>query len=52
MQVTLMRLELQEQPIVNSWDKLIDYCNAQVAHNTGRGIPHPVPRPQECADQA
>jgi DNA repair protein RadC len=29
----LMRLELQEQPIVNSWDKLIDYCNAQVAHN-------------------
>jgi DNA repair protein RadC len=30
----LMRLELQEQPVVNSWDKLIDYCNAQVAHNT------------------
>jgi DNA repair protein RadC len=34
MQITLMRLELQEQPVVNSWDKLIDYCNAQVAHNT------------------
>jgi DNA repair protein RadC len=30
----LIRLELQEQPVVNSWDKLIDYCNAQVAHNT------------------
>jgi DNA repair protein RadC len=30
----LMRLELQEQPVVNSWDQLIDYCNAQVAHNT------------------
>ncbi len=30
----LMRLELQEQPVVNSWDKLIDYCNAQVAHNS------------------
>ncbi len=29
----LMRLELQERPIVNSWDKLIDYCNAQIAHN-------------------
>jgi DNA repair protein RadC len=29
----LMRLEMQERPIVNSWDKLIDYCNAQVAHN-------------------
>jgi DNA repair protein RadC len=29
----LIRLELQERPIVNSWDKLIDYCNAQVAHN-------------------
>ncbi len=29
----LMRHELQERPVVNSWDKLIDYCNAQVAHN-------------------
>ena len=29
----LMRAELQEQPVVNSWDKLIDYCNAQIAHN-------------------
>src|SRR5262249_14739312 len=29
----LMRLELQERPVVNSWDKLIDYCNAQVAHS-------------------
>ncbi len=29
----LMRTELEEQPVVNSWDKLIDYCNAQVAHN-------------------
>jgi DNA repair protein RadC len=29
----LMRAELQEQPVVNSWDKLIGYCNAQIAHN-------------------
>jgi len=29
----LMRAELKEQPIINSWDKLIDYCSAQVAHN-------------------
>jgi DNA repair protein RadC len=29
----LMRAELQERPVVNSWDKLIDYCSAQVAHN-------------------
>jgi DNA repair protein RadC len=29
----LMRLELQERPVVNSWDKLIDYCTAEVAHN-------------------
>ena len=29
----LMRAELQEQPVVNSWDKLIDYCNAHVAHS-------------------
>ena len=28
----LMRAELQEQPVVNSWDKLIDYCSAQIAH--------------------
>jgi DNA repair protein RadC len=29
----LMRAELQERPVVNSWDKLIDYCSAQVSHN-------------------
>jgi DNA repair protein RadC len=29
----LMRLELQERPVVGSWDKLIDYCNAQIAHS-------------------
>jgi DNA repair protein RadC len=29
----LMRSELQQQPVINSWDKLIDYCSAQVAHN-------------------
>jgi DNA repair protein RadC len=28
----LMRTELQERPVVNSWDKLIDYCTAQIAH--------------------
>jgi len=28
----LMRAELQQKPVVNSWDKLIDYCSAQVAH--------------------
>ena len=29
----LMRLELQKRPIVGSWDQLIDYCSAQMAHN-------------------
>jgi DNA repair protein RadC len=29
----LMRFELQERPVVNSWDKLIDYCSAQVTHS-------------------
>ncbi len=29
----LMRSELQENPVVNSWDKLIDYCSANIAHN-------------------
>ena len=28
----LMRAELHQRPVVNSWDKLIDYCSAQVAH--------------------
>src|ERR1700751_4430137 len=28
----LMRAELQQRPVVNTWDKLIDYCSAQVAH--------------------
>jgi DNA repair protein RadC len=29
----LMRAELQERPVVDSWDKLIDYCSAQIAHS-------------------
>ncbi|HUC10629.1 MAG TPA: DNA repair protein RadC [Stellaceae bacterium] len=28
----LMRAELHERPVVGSWDKLIDYCSAQIAH--------------------
>jgi len=48
----LMRLELQERPVVGSWDKLIDYLQRPGRAQQGRGIPHPVPRPQECADQA
>ncbi len=28
----LMRAELEERPVVGSWDKLIDYCSAQIAH--------------------
>ena len=27
----LMRAELQERPVVNSWDKLVDYCAAHLA---------------------
>ena len=27
-----MRSHLDERPVVNSWDKLIDYCTAQIAH--------------------
>jgi len=30
----LKHAELQERPVVNSWDKLIDYCAAHVAHGT------------------
>jgi DNA repair protein RadC len=28
----LVRSELRERPVVNSWDKLINYCTAQIAH--------------------
>lgn len=28
-----LRAELQERPVVGSWDKLIDYCNAQIAYS-------------------
>ena len=28
----LMRSALHERPVVNSWDKLIDYCTAHIAH--------------------
>jgi DNA repair protein RadC len=28
----LMRAELQDRPVVGSWEKLIDYCSAQIAH--------------------
>src|SRR5260370_40909823 len=26
-----LRAELHERPVVSSWDKLIEYCNAQIA---------------------
>src|SRR6267378_3531156 len=28
----LMRSELQERPVVGSWDKLVEYCTAYIAH--------------------
>jgi DNA repair protein RadC len=28
-----LRADLQERPVVGSWDKLIDYCNAQIAYS-------------------
>jgi DNA repair protein RadC len=29
-----MRAELHERPVVGSWDKLIEYCNAQIAYSS------------------
>jgi DNA repair protein RadC len=29
----LMKAELQERPLLGSWDRLIDYCTAHIAHN-------------------
>ena len=48
----LSRAELRERPLIGSWDRLIDYCNAQYRVQPGRGIPSAVPRPQERADRA
>jgi len=28
-----MRAELNQRPLIGSWDKLIDYCNAQIAYS-------------------
>ncbi len=28
----LLRAELRERPVIGSWDKLIDFCNAQIAY--------------------
>jgi DNA repair protein RadC len=28
-----LRAELHERPVVGSWDKLIEYCNAQIAYS-------------------
>jgi DNA repair protein RadC len=30
----LMRSELHQRPVVGSWDKLIDYCTAHIAHGS------------------
>jgi DNA repair protein RadC len=30
----LMFSELEGRPVIGSWDKLIDYCSAQIAHGT------------------
>jgi DNA repair protein RadC len=30
----LMRSELRQRPVVGSWEKLIDYCSAHIAHGT------------------
>jgi DNA repair protein RadC len=30
----LMRSELHQRPVIGSWDKLIDYCTAHIAHGT------------------
>jgi DNA repair protein RadC len=29
----LMKAELRDRPLLGSWDRLIDYCTAHVAHN-------------------
>jgi DNA repair protein RadC len=29
-----LRAQLRERPVVGSWDKLIDYCNARLAYST------------------
>jgi UPF0758 N-terminal len=47
----LMHAELQERPVVSSWETLIDYCAAHCRPQQHRGVPHPVSRPQKRSDQ-
>ncbi len=47
----LMRLELQERRVVNSWDKSDRLLQRRGRPQPSRGVPHPVSRPQERADQ-
>ena len=48
----LMRAELQERPVVSSWDQADRLLQRPRRARQDRGIPHPVPRSQERADQA
>jgi len=47
----LMRSELEGRPVIGSWDKLIDYCSAQIAHGTVEEF-HILFRPQKRPHQA
>jgi DNA repair protein RadC len=35
----LMRAELRERPVIGSWDRLIDYCRAQIAYGKVEEFP-------------
>ena len=35
----LMHAELRERPVLGSWDRLIDYCTAHIAHNQVEEFP-------------
>jgi DNA repair protein RadC len=35
----LMKAELRERPVIGSWDRLIDYCRAQIAYGKVEEFP-------------
>ena len=41
--VRLAKAEVKERPVLNNWDRLIDYLTAVMARKTHRPFPHTIP---------
>ena len=47
----LAKTKVIGRPALSSWAALLDYCTAAMARGAERGIPRPVPGPQEHPDR-